>query len=180
MAPQRHQPQSSQALPRLPYSLSAPGLTQVPGGFVPAPRNTKTFDRNELVLALNHLSSLIAPTFQGQKVTLFAHGGAVMVLHLGLGARQTTRDVNVCLREFNKEWSFKGVENAENKLRWCIYQTARQRRLGADWMNSGSDAAIPWVIKYVIVFLFAVVTETDLGFEPSAELRPGSLLLPAG
>lgn len=120
MAPQRHQPQSSQALPRLPYSLSAPGLTQVPGGFVPAPRNTKTFDRNELVLALNHLSSLIAPTFQGQKVTLFAHGGAVMVLHLGLGARQTTRDVNVCLREFNKEWSFKGVENAENKLRWCI------------------------------------------------------------
>lgn len=114
--------------------------------FVP-PKNEKVLDRNELLAALNHLASLIISAFNGHKVTLYAHGGSVMVLHSKLGARGTTRDVDICLREFDSEWAEKGIPDATKRLKWCIYETARLRGLGGDWMNSAPDVAFPWATE---------------------------------
>ncbi len=116
----------------------SPPLPTPPGG------NEQMLDRQALYGALAHLASLLLRFFGAHQVTLYVHGGAVMVLHPMLNGRPTTRDVDVCLREFDQEWALKGIPDAEAKLRYCIQETARARRLAEDWMHSGPDVALPW------------------------------------
>ena len=110
----------------------------------PPPGKDFVLTRTGLFEALGQLASLLMRFFGDYQVTLYVHGGVVMVLHPSLGGRSTTRDVDVCLREFDQEWAAMGIPGAEAKLRWCIKETARVKGLPEDWMNSGPDVALPW------------------------------------
>lgn len=112
----------------------------------PPARNDVNLNRSQLYTVLNYLASLLIVPFKGEQVTLYVHGGAVMVMHPGLVSRPTTRDVDVCLRGFDQEWEGK-VKGAEQILRACIRQTATVFHLGADWMNSDPDVALPWAFE---------------------------------
>jgi hypothetical protein len=88
---------------------------------------------------------------------MVVHGGACMLLHPGLynlsqqqqqmipslPRRTTTRDVDYIHRSFITELASCGMPDAAVKLQECIKATARYYRLGADWMNSHADIALP-------------------------------------
>ncbi|KAJ7110766.1 hypothetical protein C8R43DRAFT_904191, partial [Mycena crocata] len=134
----------------------------VPGpsafGGVP-PRNTRSLDRDALVQILNFLSNLLPARFgNGQQIRLVIHGGAVMLLNKDLAAlaahtaatdgrvqqRTTTRDIDYIARSFSSEWAQRyGVYDANERLKQCCFDTALQFGLGADWMNSDADVALP-------------------------------------
>ncbi|KAJ7203856.1 hypothetical protein GGX14DRAFT_501374, partial [Mycena pura] len=133
----------------------SPSPASVFGG-VPQ-RNNRTLDRAALVEALDHLSQLVPTRFRnGQQVRLVIHGGAVMLLNTELAAlaaataaadraaqRSTTRDIDYLARSFAAEWARYGVFDADQRLKQCVYETAAHFGLGADWMNSDADIALP-------------------------------------
>ncbi|KAF5375987.1 hypothetical protein D9757_008826 [Collybiopsis confluens] len=126
-----------------------------------APRNAVDLTREMLIAALEHLSTMIAFEFSGLPIRLVAHGGACMLLHPGLHElanrkamyhstrgenaprRTTTRDVDYIHRAFVAESDARGIISAGERLQRCIRTTARQFGLGADWMNSDADVALP-------------------------------------
>lgn len=65
--------------------------------------------------------------------------------------RTTTRDVDYIARSFASEWAQRySVFDANERLKQCIFETAMQFGLGADWMNSDADVALPMATEYVI------------------------------
>lgn len=60
-----------------------------------------------------------------------------------LPRRTTTRDVDYIRRSFTAEWQRIGIMDATERLQSCIQSTARHFHLGADWMNSDADIALP-------------------------------------
>ncbi|KAJ6632218.1 hypothetical protein B0H10DRAFT_8284 [Mycena sp. CBHHK59/15] len=136
--------------------------TPVPGpsafGGLPQ-RNTRSLDRNDLVQILIYLSTLLPARFgKGKQIRLVIHGGAVMLLNTELARlaeataaadgrakqRTTTRDVDYIARSFASEWAQRySVFDANDRLKQCIFETALQFGLGADWMNSDPDVALP-------------------------------------
>lgn len=92
-----------------------------------------------------------------QGMRLVVHGGACMLLHPGLyalsmqqqsaspsmAARTKTRDVDYMHRGFIAEYGQNRIPDAAERLRECIQATARRFNLGADWMNSDADIALP-------------------------------------
>ncbi|KAJ7854387.1 hypothetical protein B0H14DRAFT_3136564 [Mycena olivaceomarginata] len=127
------------------------------GGF--PQRNTRSLDRDALVQILTFLSNLLPARFgNGQQIRLVIHGGAVMLLNADLAQlaaatastdgrakqRTTTRDIDYIARSFSSEWAQRyGVYDANDRLKQCIFETALQFGLGADWMNSDADVALP-------------------------------------
>lgn len=135
---------------------SPPADTPIP------PRNETELDREMLIKVLTHFSTLIPSHFSGLPVRLVVHGGACMLLHSGLynlalhqhhlstnshlkalPRRTTTRDVDYIRRSFTAEWQRIGIMDATERLQSCIQSTARHFHLGADWMNSDADIALP-------------------------------------
>ncbi|KIK58589.1 hypothetical protein GYMLUDRAFT_170759 [Collybiopsis luxurians FD-317 M1] len=126
-----------------------------------APRNAVELSREMLFMVLEHFSTMVASEFSGLPIRLVAHGGACMLLHNGLhelanrkalyhstrgenaSRRTTTRDVDYIHRSFVAESTMRGIINAGERLQRCIRATARQFGLGADWMNSDADVALP-------------------------------------
>jgi len=127
-------------------------------------RNEKEMNREMLIMVLTHFSTLIPSCFN-RPVRLVVHGGACMLLHPGLynlalqqhhmlssspsnsqnaiPRRTTTRDVDYIKRSFAAEWQSIGMADATERLQSCIQSTARRFQLGADWMNSDADVALP-------------------------------------
>lgn len=95
-----------------------------------------------LIGALHDLSVRLQSYFPST-VRLVVHGGAIMVLHPMLACRTGTRDVDFLKRSFETEWIARGVTDAGARLATCIKATARKFKLGADWMNSAADVALP-------------------------------------
>lgn len=136
-----------------------------------APRNNVDLSREMLFTVLEHLSTVIHSEFAGMPLRLVAHGGACMLLHNGLyelanrkamyhssrgenvPRRTTTRDVDYIHRSFVTECTSRGIMNPGERLKKCIQVTARQFRLGADWMNSDADVALPLSAEYVFHIL---------------------------
>ncbi|KAJ7780976.1 hypothetical protein B0H16DRAFT_1710231 [Mycena metata] len=122
-------------------------------------RNMRSLDQATLVQILDYLSQLIPRRFgTGRQIRLVIHGGAVMLLNAGLAQlaattaatdgrakqRSTTRDIDYIARSFSSEWAQRyGVFDANERLKQCIFETAMQFGLGADWMNSDADVALP-------------------------------------
>lgn len=128
-------------------------------------RNETELNRDMLIEILTYFSTLIPSRFNGMAVRLVVHGGACMLLHPGLYAlaqqqpppppsnsnsppnslprRTTTRDVDYINRSFAYEWHNMGVADATERLKDCMKATAKQFRLGLDWMNSDADVALP-------------------------------------
>jgi hypothetical protein len=110
-----------------------------------------------LIDVLEYFSQLVAQLFTGRTIRMVVHGGACMLLHPGLYSlsqqqqqmipssprRTTTRDVDYIHRSFVAELASCGMPDAAVKLQECIKTTARYFRLGADWMNSDADIALP-------------------------------------
>jgi hypothetical protein len=151
---------SDQHRPRFQYA-SPTQVTppQAPDQPLPA-RNETELSRDMLMTVLTYLSTLIPAQFNGHPVRLVVHGGACMLLHPGLytlsqehrhttsdgmtlARRTTTRDVDYINRAFAAEWHRVGVSDATERLQNCIKATARRFGLGADWMNSDADVALP-------------------------------------
>lgn len=129
-----------------------------PYAFSPVrPRNDLDLDRQRLITILNYFSQLLATAFEGRPFRLVVHGGACMLLHPmlyelsllqhrflpDLPHRTTTRDVDYIHRSFIIEMAQLKVSNAAGKLKECIMATAQHFNLGADWMNSDADIALP-------------------------------------
>ncbi|KAJ6535090.1 hypothetical protein B0H19DRAFT_963960, partial [Mycena capillaripes] len=134
----------------------------VPGpsafGGVP-PRNARSLDRDALVQILDFFSTRLPAHFgTASQIRLVIHGGAVMLLNAELAQlaaataatdgrakqRTTTRDIDYIARSFSSEWAQRyGVYDANDRLKRCIFETALQFGLGADWMNSDADVALP-------------------------------------
>ncbi|GAW04600.1 hypothetical protein LENED_006405 [Lentinula edodes] len=142
---------------------AGPGLSYAPVG-QGLPRNDVELSREMLQIILEHLSTVIASEFSGNPIRLVAHGGACMLLHPGLyelanrkqmyhtsrgenpSRRTTTRDVDYIHRSFVAESESRGIINAGERLKKCIQITAQKFQLGADWMNSDADVALPMSI----------------------------------
>ncbi|KAJ2917274.1 hypothetical protein MD484_g3134, partial [Candolleomyces efflorescens] len=121
------------------------------------PRNDIDLNRERLITILNHFSQLLETAFERRPFRLVVHGGACMLLHPSLYElsrqqhkflpelphRTTTRDVDYIHRSFTIEMAQVRVSNAAGKLKECILATARHFNLGADWMNSDADIALP-------------------------------------
>ena len=105
-------------------------------------RNEVMLTRDLLIQALHYLSLRLQAYFPST-VRLVVHGGAVMVLHPQLACRDMTRDIDYLHRSFEAEWIARGVSDAGPRLLTCIKETARKFKLGADWMNSCADVALP-------------------------------------
>ncbi|KAJ4490809.1 hypothetical protein J3R30DRAFT_3425445 [Lentinula aciculospora] len=144
-----------------------PGLSHTSLGQNPypkmllAPRNNVELSREMLITVLEHLSTAIASEFSGMPIRLVAHGGACMLLHPGfnelanrkamhhairgenVSRRTTTRDVDYIHRSFITESESRGIINAGERLKKCVQVTALRYQLGADWMNSDADVALP-------------------------------------
>lgn len=132
-----------------------------PGGYFVAgivkPRNDVDLDRAKLINVLDHFSQRLVVPFNNRPFRLVVHGGACMLLHpmvyqLSLDQhhylpqlphRTKTRDVDYIHRSFITEMAQLGVPDAATKLKECILSTARDMNLGADWMNSDADIALP-------------------------------------
>ncbi|KAJ6517140.1 hypothetical protein DFH09DRAFT_1099095 [Mycena vulgaris] len=141
---------------RTPHQSPVPGPSAFGG--VP-PRNARSLDRDGLVQILTFLSTLLPAHFgNGQQIRLVIHGGAVMLLNADLAQlaaetaaidgrakqRTTTRDIDYIARSFSSEWAQRyGVYDANDRLKQCVFETAMQFGLGADWMNSDADVALP-------------------------------------
>ncbi|KAF8190649.1 hypothetical protein K438DRAFT_1591904, partial [Mycena galopus ATCC 62051] len=123
-------------------------------------RNDRSLDRDALIHTLNFFSTLIPARFgNGRQIRLVIHGGAVMLLNEDLARlaaatarsdggrakqRTTTRDIDYIARSFSSEWAQRyGMFDANDRLKQCIFETALQFGLGADWMNSDADVALP-------------------------------------
>ncbi|KAJ7769036.1 hypothetical protein B0H14DRAFT_2402574, partial [Mycena olivaceomarginata] len=122
-------------------------------------RNNRSLDRDALISILDFFSNLIPARFgNGRQIRLVVHGGAVMLLNAELARlaaataatdarakqRSTTRDIDYIARSFSSEWAQRyGVVDANDRLKQCIFETALQFGLGADWMNSDADVALP-------------------------------------
>ncbi|KAF8968481.1 hypothetical protein BDZ97DRAFT_1590139, partial [Flammula alnicola] len=137
------------------------------------PRNDVEMTRDMLVLVLNYFSQILPQHFDlsgtqsrasssssaasPQGLQFVVHGGACMLLHPGLYAlsqqqqavspalpvRTTTRDVDYIHRGFMAEYGGNRLPDAAERLKECIRATARWFNLGADWMNSDADIALP-------------------------------------
>jgi hypothetical protein len=121
------------------------------------PHNDVELSREMLIKVLEYFSQLVAQVFTGRSIRMVVHGGACMLLHSGLYGlsqqqhqmipalprRTTTRDVDYIHRSFVAELASCGMPDAAVKLQECIRSTARQFGLGADWMNSDADIALP-------------------------------------
>ncbi|KAF5349917.1 hypothetical protein D9756_009252 [Leucocoprinus leucothites] len=120
------------------------------------PVNHVELDRSKLVDVLEYLGYRIGEHFS-HSIRLVVHGGACMLLHPGLfnlaeqqarltpnmPIRTTTRDVDYIHRAFVAESIARGEPEAPGKLLTCIWETAVRFGLGADWMNSAADVALP-------------------------------------
>ncbi|KAJ7040571.1 hypothetical protein C8F04DRAFT_1311093 [Mycena alexandri] len=122
-------------------------------------RNMRSLDQAALVQILDYFSQLLPRRFgTARQIRLVIHGGAVMLLNAGLAQlaaataatdgcakqRSTTRDIDYIARSFSSEWAQRyGVHDANERLKQCIFETAMQFGLGADWMNSDADVALP-------------------------------------
>ena len=119
--------------------------------------NEVELSREMLIDILEYFSQLVAQLFAGRTIRMVVHGGACMLLHPGLynlsqqqhqmipslPRRTTTRDVDYIHRSFVAELALCGMPDAAIKLQECIKTTARHFTLGADWMNSDADIALP-------------------------------------
>jgi len=133
------------------FAASAYEMSTIP------PKNEKELNREALIEILEHFSTLVSQQFAGRPIRLVVHGGACMLLHPGLYAlsqqqhqmspslprRTTTRDVDYIHRSFITEMVGNGVMDAAARLSKCVLETARAFGLGADWMNSDADIALP-------------------------------------
>lgn len=108
--------------------------------------NDVILTREILIGALHDLSVRLQSYFSST-VRLVVHGGAIMVLHPLLACREGTRDVDFLRRSFEAEWIARGVTDAGARLTTCIKATARKYHLGADWMNSAADVALPMAFE---------------------------------
>jgi hypothetical protein len=159
--------------PRFQYAQPQPVAQppSSPSDFQIPPRNETELSREMLIMVLTYFSTLIPSHFNGLPVRLVVHGGACMLLHPGLHnlalqlqhlsttpnnsfsalpRRTTTRDVDYIHRSFTTEWQHIGITDATERLRDCIQTTARHFRLGADWMNSDADIALPMANESVL------------------------------
>jgi len=156
---------SHDSRPRFQYAQPQPRPPSPPTEAPIPPRNETDMNREMLIMVLTHFSTLIPSRFNGLPVRLVVHGGACMLLHTGLynlaqkqhhlsnspsnspyntlPRRTTTRDVDYIRRSFATEWQAIGVTDAIERLQSCIQSTAQHFRLGADWMNSDADIALP-------------------------------------
>lgn len=134
-------------------------------------KNNVEMTRDMLIQVLEYFSTIVPPYFDNRPVRLVIHGGACMLLHPRLfpltqspmsqslfvgndgmpipipAKRTATRDVDYINRSFAAEWKSVGVVDATERLKKCIRATARQFGLGADWMNSDADIALPMATK---------------------------------
>jgi hypothetical protein len=132
-----------------------------PAGLPPVrPHNDIDLNREQLIAVLDHFSFHLETAFNRRPLRLVVHGGACMLLHPGLYElsqqqhrflpdlphRTTTRDVDYIHRSYIPEMEYVGVSNASGKLTQCIKATARHFNLGADWMDSHADTALPMAI----------------------------------
>ncbi|KAJ3565918.1 hypothetical protein NP233_g7330 [Leucocoprinus birnbaumii] len=120
------------------------------------PVNNVELDRGKLVDVLEFFGYRVGEHFS-HPIRLVVHGGACMLLHPGLynlaeqqakltpnmPIRKTTRDVDYIHRAFVAESMARGEPEAPGKLLTCIQETAIRFGLGADWMNSAADVALP-------------------------------------
>lgn len=104
---------------------------------------------------------MTVPQPMPQGMRLVVHGGACMLLHPGLYSlskqqqqaspglvsRTKTRDVDYIHRGFMAEYS-PHIPDAAERLQDCIRATAARFQLGADWMNSDADIALPMAKEY--------------------------------
>ncbi|KAJ7600902.1 hypothetical protein C8J56DRAFT_768157 [Mycena floridula] len=133
------------------HRYSEPGPQRLP------PRNEVDLSRDMLIAVLTQLSILIQTEFNGTPLRLVVHGGACILLHPDLHKLQTvshngdriqrrtkTRDVDYIHRSFVAEYASR-FPDAGERLQRCIRTTAANFRLGADWMNSDPDPALPMV-----------------------------------
>ena len=132
--------------------------------------------RDMLITVLNHLSLLLPQRFGHYAIRLVVHGGACMLLHPSLHQlaqqqkqkspssvlRTKTRDIDYIHRSFVKEMASFGVNDAAEKFRECVLHTAAHYNLGADWVNSDPDVALPMAYEFVLLFL--ILTDTDTIF----------------
>ncbi|KAJ7753601.1 hypothetical protein DFH07DRAFT_823835 [Mycena maculata] len=187
-------PSSSPRRTPHPASHSHPQV-QSPGPAVP-PRNTRSLDRTSLIQILTFLSTLLPARFgTARQIRLVIHGGAVMLLNESLARlaassppssssspntntpRTTTRDIDYIARAFAAEWAQYGVYDANERLRLCALETARLFGLGADWLNSDADVALPMATECVLFFLTRVLER--LNPRPSLACATGILYSPA-
>nr|GAT57338.1 predicted protein [Mycena chlorophos] len=167
-----HRPQPSPA--PTPISASPFG-----GGMPPIPaKNMRPLDRATLFEILEYFSTTTAARFGASRpVRLVIHGGAVFVLNAELSQlaatttamdvhspqqRTTTRDIDYILRSFVAEWAAWGVPDAAQRLKQCILDTAARFGLGADWMNSDADIALPWAIDPVTRGQYDPISSTSM------------------
>lgn len=153
----------STAWPAQPQFNTRPPFQQGPQTYMPdtdvpiSPHNEIELNRDMLITTLEYFSQLVAQLFTGRTIRLVVHGGACMLLHPGLynlsqqqhqmnpalPRRTTTRDVDYIARSFVAELTSYGMPDAAVKIQECIRTTARHFGLGADWMNSDADIALP-------------------------------------
>ena len=130
------------------------------------PKNTVDMTREMLIDVLTYFSSILPAYFGQIPIRLVVHGGAAMLLnprlnelageleHEGYDRRKTTRDVDVILRSFDAEYSSPTKQSATETLRQCVYATAHQFRLGADWMNCDADIALPMALTCALLSFY--------------------------
>ena len=109
---------------------------------------------------------MVDPHPMPQGMRLVVHGGACMLLHPGLYklskqqqlsspglvSRTKTRDVDYIHRGFMAEYG-PHIPDAAERLKDCIQATAARFNLGADWMNSDADIALP-MAKECVFYIF--------------------------
>lgn len=142
-----------------PSAITAPVPTYDSFPALP-PHNDFEMNRETLIKVLDHFSATLQRYFDpGQGMRFVVHGGACMLLHSGLHAlslqqqssssspsmvaRTKTRDVDYIHRGFLVEYGQNRLPDAAERLKCCIQETARRFNLGADWMNSDADIALP-------------------------------------
>jgi hypothetical protein len=126
-------------------TVTAPGIPTL------KPVNDIPLTRTLLKQVLSDLSERLYRSFRRQ-VRLVVHGGAVMVLHPSFTHRDFTQDVDYIHRSFAKEYRSLGYQDAEQRLRGCIAETAYRFKLGADWMNDHADVALPMAHECVSIY----------------------------
>ena len=131
-------------------TMTLPTTAKAPAAAPPTfkPINDIPLTRTLLKQVLSDLSERLYRSFRRQ-VRLVVHGGAVMVLHPSFMHRDNTQDVDYIHRSFVKEYRALGFQDAEQRLRGCIAETAYRFNLGADWMNDHADIALPLALECV-------------------------------
>ncbi|KAG5641042.1 hypothetical protein DXG03_006307 [Asterophora parasitica] len=130
------------------------------------PHNEREMSRDFLITVLNFFASLLPLYFGNHQLRLVVHGGACMLLHPSLAQlandqhylaasspansphnvlprRTSTRDVDYIRRMFVADCKDMGINNVTERIKHCIWLTAQHFELGADWMNSDADVALP-------------------------------------